>query len=251
MEEKTNVATPVSRGDDVRLLVGVCSGRGWSARTSHCYGELMLWLGLNRLGGRLVGIEANVHYQAYLVKARNDLLVHAIERGYTHFLSLDDDMTFPKNLVDRLLAWDKPVVTCNYAKKKLGPAEGTVAYGNGTHIDSTEHTGITQVKSMGMGAVLIKIDAIKNLPRPFFAVVWSKDQNEYLIEDGVFSRLLDEHNVEVWCDHDLSREIGHMGEVEFKLPQFTQPRLGQLTVPLHDPPVDLTRHSADAAYKAA
>lgn len=217
-------ATPGPSGP-VKLLIGIASGRGWSAKTAYSFGQLMFHLGNTRLGGRLVGQEINVHMQAYLCVARNDLLCKALDEGFTHFLSLDDDMVFPPDLVDRLLAHDKGVVTCNYSKKLLNRAEGTCGDSSGKNLTSSDSTGLGQVFSMGMGAVLFRTEDLRSLPRPYFAVVWSKDQQGYLIEDGVFSKLLAEHSIPIWCDHDLSREIGHMGEIEFRLPAYTPPQM--------------------------
>ena len=46
------------------------------------------------------------------------------------------------------------------------------------------------------------------------------DEGKMWIEDTVFSYLLWNHGVEMWCDHDLSREIGHVGEFEYRLPLY-------------------------------
>src|SRR5581483_9447911 len=137
--------------------------------------------------GRLAKVELVVKAQAYLVKARNDHLVEAISGDYTHFLSLDDDMTFPPDLVDKLLAADKPFVTCNYRKKKP-ELDCVCGYPDGSAVSSTNKTGLERVHSMGMGITMVRLADIRHVPGPYFAVFWNGD--ECVIEDGVFSNVL-------------------------------------------------------------
>lgn len=211
-------AFPVIAKGDVRLLVGVASGRDWSPFMGQSYGMMMLHLGLHHLGGRLACLQTCIKTQAYLVTARNELLCSALDEGYTHFLSLDDDMVFPADLVEQMLAHDLPVVTANYRKKTDERLECVCTDFTGKNLDSTGKTGLEPIRGMGMGCTLIKLDAIRHVPRPFFAVVWNRDFNDYIIEDGVFSLKLAEYGVPIHCDHDLSRQVGHVGAKQYWLP---------------------------------
>lgn len=202
----------------VRLLIAVASGRGWCADFGFSLAHVMLNLGMNKLGGRLEDVKLAVTRQAYLVAARNDHMMMAIAEGFTHILYLDDDMTFPGDIVERLLAADKPVITCNYRKKNVKGLDYVCSTLAGEMLSSTTKTGLEQIGAMGLGMTLIKVDAVRNIPPPFFAVIWQKGLGTYLIEDGVFSLLLREHRVELWCDHDTSRHVGHVGEVQFNVP---------------------------------
>ncbi len=210
----------------IKLLICISSGRGWASRFGHSLSSLTLTLGLNRLKDehgvpRLDRCGIAVAHGAYLVKSRNDHLTAALNGGFTHMLSLDDDMTFPVDIVERLLAHDKAVVTCNYRKKIIDKMDYCCMGLDGEMLSSLNKTGLEKIGSMGMGVTLIDLDKIRHVPGPYFAVIWNGDKNEYLIEDGVFSNLLRGYDVDLWCDHDASQLVGHVGEVEFLIPTVT------------------------------
>lgn len=207
----------------IKLLIGVCSGRGWSSRFGQSLAMLTLHLGLGRLRGadgedRLDKCGLRVHHNAYLVTSRNDHIVEALKQDYTHFLSLDDDMMFPVEVVEQMLAHDKPVVTVNYRKKYAERLEFVCTSPDGSATSSFNKTGLERVVSMGMGLALFKLDAIRHVPGPYFGVVWDEATGAPIIEDKFFCLLLNAHGVDIWCDHDLSQKVAHMGEYEFKIP---------------------------------
>lgn len=178
----------------------------------------MLQLGLEKLGGRMEGLALTIARQAHPSITRNEHLTQALAEGFTHFLSLDDDQTFPADVVERMLASAKPVLACNYRKKTDERVEYTCSDINGDMLNSTGRMGLEPITAMGMGMALIDLRAMAHVPAPYFAVIWNKDKGSYLIEDAVFSLLLREHNVALWCDHELSQDIGHVGEKEYRLP---------------------------------
>ena len=161
-----------------------------------------------------------INRQAHPSTTRNEHLVTALAEGFTHFLSLDDDQTFPGDVAQRMLDAGKPVVTCNY-RKKTAEVEYVCSGLDGEMLVSTHKTGLERIKSMGMGVTLVRLDAIRHIAQPYFAAPWNYDTSKHVIEDEFFCRLLWQHGVETWCDHDLSREIGHVGEFEYRLPPYT------------------------------
>ena len=211
----------------VKLMIAIASGRGWAVDFGQSLALLLAQLVSNRLGGRLQDIQLHVQKNAYLVCARNDSLTKAIDGGFTHYLSLDDDMAFNADVVDRLIAHDKPVITANYRKKTPERVEYVCGDLEGEMLDTTCRTGIERIGSMGMGMTLIDLATIKHVPRPYFAVLWDKAKEKFIIEDGVFSALLREKNVEVWTDHDVSRQVGHVGEFMFVPPEYVP-----MTIPI-------------------
>ena len=178
----------------------------------------MLHLGINRLGGRLELIQLEVTKQAYLVEARQKHLSRAIKDGFTHFMSFDDDQTFPANIIERCLEADKPIVVANYRKKLPNEVTCVCTAMDGKYLDSTNKTGLEQVVGIGMGCTFIQIDKMKHVPGPYFAVLWDKAKDRLVIEDGVFSEIMRANGIEMWADHDLSREVGHIGEVTYLVP---------------------------------
>lgn len=204
---------------DVGLYISVISARQWPARFGESLAMLMFNLGLKHLDGRLNGLTLKVARQAHPSMTRGEHLTEALKDGFTHFLSLDDDQTFPADVVERMLAAAKPILTCNY-RKKQEKLEYVCSGVDSQMLDSTHKTGLERIKAMGMGMALIDLAAIAHIQPPYFSAVWNADEGKMWIEDTVFSYLLWNHGVEMWCDHDLSREIGHVGEFEYRLPPY-------------------------------
>lgn len=217
----------------VSLFISVCSGRGWAGQFGYSLASLMLAIGYGMgdtrarveqgLDGRYPVTKVNLVFsrQANIVASRNEHIMMAQAEGYTHFLSLDDDMTFPSNALNRMLEAGKPVIVANYRKKTADKIECVCSGNDGLSLDSTGRTGLEPVLSFGMGLTLIDLACLADIPPPFFAVVWNKSHNAFMIEDAVFASILREHKVEVWVDHDLSQEIGHIGDYEYRLPPVT------------------------------
>lgn len=187
----------------------------------------MLQLGMAQLGGRLKNVELLVTKQCHLVPTRQEHLDKAMTDNFTHLLTLDDDMSFPADVVERMLVHEKPVMTCNYRRKRPDRLEHCCTQMDGTMLDSTGKTGLEQIKAMGMGCTLIEVDALRHIPKPHFGTTWNYDMQEYLMEDSWFSLLLLLHGVPIFVDHDLSREIGHVGEVQYRLPPLPVSQVGE------------------------
>ncbi len=200
----------------VKLVIAIASNRSWAPLFGRSFGGLMLYLGMSKLGGRLAGFNLRIVTQAYLVTERQDALDMALEGDYTHLLYLDDDQTFPHDVVDRLLAHDKPIVTCNY-RKKSPEVQFVCADHDNQFIDSRGKTGLERIFSCGMGITLIKLDALRKIPKPHFGVVYSKSINKFIIEDGYFANVMKVNGVDMWVDHDLSQVVGHVGETEYRI----------------------------------
>ena len=205
---------------EVRLFISVISARQWPAQFGESLAVMMLHHGLKRLDERMGQHCLRVSRQAHPSSTRNQDLTDALAQGFTHFLSLDDDQTFPPDVVERMLAHEKPIVTANYRKKKA-EVEYVCSGLDGEMLDSTHRTGLERIRMMGMGMALIDLAAVSRIPAPYFGALWNSDTSSYVIEDEFFCRLLWHHGVEIWCDHDLSRQIGHVGEYEYRLPPLT------------------------------
>ena len=214
--------TPVS------LFISVCSGRGWAGQFGYSLASFMLGIGFGMgdshartelqvpVRNRINRVNLVFSRQANIVASRNDHLMMAKAENYTHFLSLDDDQTFPADAVERMIAHNKPVVVANY-RKKTEQVVCVCSDENGAFIDSTGKTGLERIYGFGMGLTLIDMKALADIPPPYFAVVWNPTVSAFMIEDAVFASILREHKVDVWLDHDLSQEVGHVGDFEFRI----------------------------------
>lgn len=146
----------------------------------------------------------------FVHQARERLLHDMTELwGATHILWLDSDMTFPPDAALRLLKHDKDIVAINYVMRR--ESWKPIARRDGKRISSLEATGLEQVDDVGMGVFLMKTSVVQGLPRPCF---WYSTITE--TEDHHFCRLLKGAGHDIWIDHDLSREVGHVGQITYR-----------------------------------
>lgn len=153
-----------------------------------------------------------------IVNQRTDLAKEAIRAGATHVLYLDDDMRFPSDTLDRLLAHNKEIVAANYVTRKF-PIQ-PVAFANDTDLTRVttqpESTGLEAVASVGMGVMLVKTEVFDKIGLPYFMIGFSPKSQEYTGEDIFFCRKARQAGFGVFIDHDLSREVRHTGTLEFQ-----------------------------------
>lgn len=209
---------------DVRLYIAIPSNRDWKGK----FGSSLACL-ISRLTGDgiKVGNEefmlTNFFLRALgqsscLSIARQSFVDEMISQDFTHWLSLDDDMTFPFDLVDRLIIHNKDVVSIN-ARHKTEELKGSTQGIDGFPLNSSDKTGIEPLNTMGGAIFLAKIDKFKHIPKPHFQVIWSEQHQDYISEDVYFATLLKMNGVELWADHDTSKMVSHLGEKEFAWPE--------------------------------
>jgi hypothetical protein len=150
---------------------------------------------------------------------RQELAKEAIAAGAEWILYLDSDMRFPKDTIGRLLAHERPVVAANYATRRA-PVE-PVAFrhaGLSERVPTApDSSGLERVFAVGMGVFLVKAEIFAGLPLPWFQIGWAPMLGDFVGEDLHFCRLLGEHGVPVLIDHDLSKQVRHVGGFEFDL----------------------------------
>ena len=146
---------------------------------------------------------------------RNRLVEEALENGCTHILFLDSDMVFPPSILERLLAYDLPIVGTVYTKRERG---GVVV---GLH---AELEGISPVPKFreyfftGLGCILIKREVFERMEKPWFREVCYEGQAVSSGEDIYFCGKARELGYKIIVDEDASLAIGHIGSEVFYIP---------------------------------
>jgi hypothetical protein len=163
----------------------------------------------------LEGIGFNVIRGTILPSSRQSLAREALETGVSHTLWIDTDMAFPKDTLHRLARADKDMIGIN-ARGRRPPypflAEATATARLETKKDST---GIVEVHRVGFGLVLIKTDVFRKMDAPFFDFEWLKETASFRGEDYYFCEKARTYGVEFWVDHDLSKQVAHIGDFAF------------------------------------
>lgn len=186
--------------------------------------QMMLCTGIAMVSRGLLDIGLISTDGTYIASNREDLVLSALEGYPTHLLWLDDDMRFPQDLLIRLLKHNKPIVAVNYAMRKTPCIPVTIKRLSDTKgqpatrlITTPESSGLEQVEAIGFGAALIRANVFHRIPRPWFENYWNTKVDRWIGEDIDFCRKCEKAGIEILVDHDLSKEIGHVGTFEYTL----------------------------------
>ena len=130
----------------------------------------------------------------------------------THILWVDSDMTFPPDALSRLLAHDEDIVGVAYPKRDgSGDIVGSGEDGKQWTTLPEDRMAIASV--LGMGLMLTKRRVYTLYP--YFLEPWVEGHGA--VSEDAYFLLETAKDYTVWCDTTLSREVGHLGTVEFKL----------------------------------
>jgi hypothetical protein len=148
-----------------------------------------------------------------MVGNQRHAMVHgALSHGATHVLMIDSDMRFPPDTLDRLLAHGVDIVGANYVPR--GGQGTTARYADGSYVPSQERTGLEAVHVVGCGVVLISAAVFRALDPPWFPTPWDEESAQHVSEDVWFCARASKAGYQAHVDHDLSREVKHVGWVE-------------------------------------
>lgn len=152
---------------------------------------------------------------------RNWICHTALEQGSSHVLFIDTDMEFKSKTAHQLLELNKPVVGVASRKKKY-PLEYTIEIirdGGNRQVEDGEvpleafcHIGGEPI-TVGTGIMLIDLEKIKAVPKPWFKMdtYWNEGEEPgYTGEDIYFCRKVWAAGLEVWCDPTVY--VKHIGD---------------------------------------
>lgn len=203
-----------------KLALAIPSGHTWEADFALSIVQLTMVMGRIQVPGYKGQMLQVINKRTSLLpKSRSELLDDALKCGCSHLLFVDSDQTFPGDLVHRMIKHKKPVIGCNIATKSVpsGPTARQYSkdWPGGDQVYSNGKSGIEKVWRLGCGIMLIDLSVLKEVPKPWFGVEWNKEMNEFVGEDWFFCQQLEKAGVEIWVDHDVSLEVGHVGSFTF------------------------------------
>ncbi len=151
----------------------------------------------------------------YVHMGREWFLEQAIKLGATHVLWLDTDMSVPQTAAILLAGHNLPLVGCNYVVR-TGTGLFTAQRADGSRVATAPaSTGLEAVDALGFGCVLMRTDIVEGLARPWFRHGLNARGGD-VGEDIYFCQTLRAAGRALYIDHDLSKEIGHIGLHTFR-----------------------------------
>lgn len=151
---------------------------------------------------------------------RIDLARWATSSGASHIFWIDSDMRFPKDALQRLLAHDKPIVAANYPTRRIPVSSTAKNYIETKDIwqavdTKPESTGLEEVTGCGMGLMLTDARIFAKLDEPWFTFPWNQEKKMHHGEDIYFCMNAKSKGFPTLIDHDLSKEVRHVGDFEY------------------------------------
>lgn len=195
--------------EKIKLGIAVLSGRDQNPKFVKCLVDMIAVLASDRRINFSTMFRDNV---GCLSAGRQLVMDQAIERGLTHILYIDDDMTFPVTVAYDLLKHDVDIVALNAVRKDPSKLTFCARDKEGAEVSSLGKHGLEQVRRVGMGVCLVRVDAAKRAPKPHFEVVYNRTSKNYISEDYFFCDHMHAVGAKVYVDHEASQNVGHVGD---------------------------------------
>jgi hypothetical protein len=149
--------------------------------------------------------------------SRNKLVMTFVNNEHIRdaewMIFMDSDMVFPNDAVERLISHSShvKVVGANYCSR-IEPYKPTAMKFGGNIFTEEKSTGLEEAEGMGMGLVAIHRDVIETLEMPYFD--WITGKTTFLGEDVYFFNRVRQNGFKVYVDHDISKEVYHIGSMK-------------------------------------
>lgn len=210
--------------EDLKIMVAVPTHDHHPAMFGYDLAQMMAFTVANLMGEGAPIKAINLAYctGTYIHTARQELAELAVQQGADYVLWLDSDMRFPKDALARLLIRNEDLVGINYSQRKVPPdfvAIESMVEGKRV-VTAPESTGLQKCEAIGFGVTLMRTAILGRLPDPaengpWFSFRWRDDTRTMVGEDVYFAELLAEAGVDIYVDHDLSKECRHIGGLEY------------------------------------
>ncbi len=206
--------TPGAGMSDITVVIAMPCGDMMHTGTALDVASLVGYTTANHPEIRLINFQVR---GTLIVDQRATLVRQAQRVNATHILWIDSDMRFPKDGLMRLLAHGKPIVAANYPTRRPPIIPTAEHREHGFLFTQASSTGLAEVTRCGMGFMLVDATVYSTIPEPWFAIGYNRTDGRYTGEDTFFlNRAREIGKYETLIDQELSREVKHIGAIEFE-----------------------------------
>jgi hypothetical protein len=210
---------PTDKGSDKpQLTVGVAipSGELWEAQFGVCLTMACAWYAMDRIPGYGVQTLHLINQRSSALSVNRDMIVDTTLKTKCDFvLSIDTDHTFPKDIIRRLVAHDVDFVAANCVTKEIPSRTTAVTIDGRPLYTRPSDSGLVEVLQVGTGIFMFKPRLFEKVPRPWFPVEWSPEEQRYVGMDIRFCRRARAAGFRLFVDQALSWECHHVGRFHY------------------------------------
>lgn len=201
----------------LKVVIGIPSGQYWNAKFGVDLVNLISYFSCHKVAGysqqslQVVNVRSSI-----LPKNRMEIAKKALELQADYVLFLDTDHTFPKEMLHRMIGWQKPILAVNCVTKTI-PAMPTARLrstrmktGDVVFSDA-ESSGVEQVWRVGTGVMLVETAVLAAVGFGAWEMKYLPEEETYQGEDWSFCAACEELGIPIYIDHDVSQAVGHEG----------------------------------------
>lgn len=223
--------------DIIKLEIHIPSLNTWYSEFGIALIQLQQHIFSHGINGKPVSLVIRNKKGSVLSSNRHEMMEMAINADADLVFMVDCDMYFPRNIIDMLAEHDKDIVAANCCAK-VYPSHAVARGIDGNRVKTLpDSSGLEEVDFVGFAVALVKPKAFKQVPMPWFDVVYLPELGRYQGEDAHFCRKAREYGIKTYIDHEASKRILHIGDFYY----------GHMHTPEW---MDLEKESTDGAEKS-
>lgn len=163
------------------------------------------------------GIKINCAFNigSVITIARRNLTDIFMNSDFDYAWWVDSDMKFPIDTPIRLLQRNVPLVGCNYRRRRFPNPGFTGMMGKpgafSELVTDDNSPAMQEVDVLPHGCVMVHRSVYERTPQPHYIQDYVTELNLEIGEDIYFCQKAKDAGFQVWCDHELSKEISHIG----------------------------------------
>lgn len=147
---------------------------------------------------------------ATVTQNKHRLIEECLKIGADKILMVDADMVYPQNILIELLLANKLIIGCNCTNRTPPIRPLAIGFDDKPIKDGK---GIDKVKKLPGGILLMDKAIFATIEKPYFDAIYRSETNDWLQLDYYFSEKARASGFDLWCHHDISKNILHIGEV--------------------------------------
>ena len=189
---------------NIKITIGIPTNRGLQPKTMQ---SLLEMVAISDYDFCFV-----IATEGYTISEnRAYIATQALKNNSDYLLFIDDDMVFPPDTLDRLLAYKKEIIGVASNSRCL-PLKTTVQLLDNT-IPEKFLKEFLEVKHVGTGIMLIDMKVFNKINKPWFNTKTHINGFTSQGEDAWFCERAREKGISIWCDGILS--VSHIGDYIF------------------------------------